>query len=199
MTIAWNKVTWYSKFAAVIVFVGTFFLGFWLGTMNAEKVYIEIPPAIQHSVEEATLISSTSGTIFTNHDGGYSIMVPPNWTSEAGKNGSTMLRPKDKLPNSSKEYVADIFINVIPNPNHDNLINFYKRADINLFDVAETHTSLSVNGLDAVLFEHIPGMLMSTIVSINGTGNIFEITDYDEGHQSDGVFDAIVSSFTPVR
>jgi hypothetical protein len=43
MAIEWNKVTWYSKLAAVIVFVGTFFLGFWLGTMKAEKVYIEVP------------------------------------------------------------------------------------------------------------------------------------------------------------
>lgn len=43
MTIEWNRVTWYSKLAAVIVFVGTFFLGFWLGTMKAEKVYVEVP------------------------------------------------------------------------------------------------------------------------------------------------------------
>lgn len=43
MVIEWNKVTWYSKLAAVIVFVGTFFLGFWLGTMKAERVYVEVP------------------------------------------------------------------------------------------------------------------------------------------------------------
>lgn len=32
MTILWNKVTWYSKLLAVIVFVGTFWLAFSLGT-----------------------------------------------------------------------------------------------------------------------------------------------------------------------
>ena len=31
MKIEWNKVTWYSKLIAVIVFVATFFVGFYLG------------------------------------------------------------------------------------------------------------------------------------------------------------------------
>lgn len=31
MTIQWNKVTWYSKLVAVVLFVGVFFLGFYLG------------------------------------------------------------------------------------------------------------------------------------------------------------------------
>ena len=49
MNIEWNKVTWYSKITAVILFVGTFFLGFWLGTMKVEKVYIDIPHVIHRS------------------------------------------------------------------------------------------------------------------------------------------------------
>lgn len=36
MKIEWNKVTWYSKLAAVIVFVGTFVLAFWLGTVSQQ-------------------------------------------------------------------------------------------------------------------------------------------------------------------
>ena len=31
MRIEWNKVTWYSKLAAAIIFVATFFIGFYLG------------------------------------------------------------------------------------------------------------------------------------------------------------------------
>ncbi|OGY61172.1 MAG: hypothetical protein A3F99_00740 [Candidatus Colwellbacteria bacterium RIFCSPLOWO2_12_FULL_43_11] len=34
MHIEWNKVTWYSKLLAVVLFVGTFFLGFYLGWLN---------------------------------------------------------------------------------------------------------------------------------------------------------------------
>jgi len=31
MSIQWNKVTWYSKLIAVVIFVAVFFLGFYLG------------------------------------------------------------------------------------------------------------------------------------------------------------------------
>ena len=33
MKIQWNKVTWYSKVAALIIYVGTFALAFYLGRM----------------------------------------------------------------------------------------------------------------------------------------------------------------------
>ena len=34
MKIEFNKVTWYSKLLAIIIYVGTFFLGYWLGQIN---------------------------------------------------------------------------------------------------------------------------------------------------------------------
>jgi hypothetical protein len=34
MKIEWNKVTWYSKVAAIVVGVGIFFLGFYLGAWS---------------------------------------------------------------------------------------------------------------------------------------------------------------------
>ena len=51
MKIEWNKVTWYSKLAAIIIFVAVFFLGFWLGTQKTEKVYIEVPHVIHRGVQ----------------------------------------------------------------------------------------------------------------------------------------------------
>jgi hypothetical protein len=42
MKIIWNKVTWYSKLIAVLVFVGVFFLGFKLG-MVKEAVNAGLP------------------------------------------------------------------------------------------------------------------------------------------------------------
>ena len=47
MKILWNKVTWYSKLLAVVLFVGVFWLGFWLGTFRAQKIYIEVPHIIR--------------------------------------------------------------------------------------------------------------------------------------------------------
>jgi hypothetical protein len=46
MSIQWNTVTWYSKIIAIILFVATFFLGFWLGTMKVEKVFVEVPHVV---------------------------------------------------------------------------------------------------------------------------------------------------------
>ncbi len=44
MTIEWNRVTWYSKLAAVVLFVGTFVLAFWLGTAW-EAAQLVVPAA----------------------------------------------------------------------------------------------------------------------------------------------------------
>jgi hypothetical protein len=40
MAIQWNRVTWYSKLAAMIVFAATFLIAFELG-MYAEQVYLQ--------------------------------------------------------------------------------------------------------------------------------------------------------------
>jgi hypothetical protein len=66
MTIEWNKVTWYSKIASVVLFVGTFFLGFLLGTVNVEKIYVEVPHIVRHSVPSvASTVKATSSNIAT--------------------------------------------------------------------------------------------------------------------------------------
>lgn len=41
MTIEWNRVTWYSQILAVVLFVGVFGLGYWLGAR--EEVEIQTP------------------------------------------------------------------------------------------------------------------------------------------------------------
>jgi hypothetical protein len=40
MAIRWNRVTWYSKLLAIIVFAATFLIAFELG-MYAEQVYLQ--------------------------------------------------------------------------------------------------------------------------------------------------------------
>jgi hypothetical protein len=51
MKIEWNRVTWYSKLLAVLLFVATFALGFTLGSMNAVKVYVNVPFPVHHQTE----------------------------------------------------------------------------------------------------------------------------------------------------
>lgn len=50
MKIVLDKVTWYSKLAAVILFALVFALGFWLGTQKSEKVYIYVPFGVHHDL-----------------------------------------------------------------------------------------------------------------------------------------------------
>lgn len=38
MSIQWNKVTWYSKLFAIILFIATFYVGFYLGEKNLETI-----------------------------------------------------------------------------------------------------------------------------------------------------------------
>jgi len=47
MNIEWNKVTWYSKLLAVVLFVLTFYIGFNLGKESAEVNSISVPTISQ--------------------------------------------------------------------------------------------------------------------------------------------------------
>lgn len=110
MTIEWNKVTWYSKIAAVVIFVGTFFLGFWLGTMKIENVYVEVPRVVQRSVEQNNLINTLSQTTATSID-------TVGWkTYENSKNGLRFKYPASWIIsyNSFSDNWFQIFIDRNP-------------------------------------------------------------------------------------
>ena len=58
--IEWNKVTWYSKLAAVVVFLGTFLIAFNLGVLW-EQVHVET------ALTETPAVGGTAGA----HCGGF--------------------------------------------------------------------------------------------------------------------------------
>lgn len=43
MTIKWKEVTWYSQLLAIILFVGVFALGYWLGQKNTGETVTKEP------------------------------------------------------------------------------------------------------------------------------------------------------------
>ena len=56
MKIEFNKVTWYSKLLAIIIYVGTFFLGYWLGQINEGSLC-----AIQDYEKQSQIIQASLG------------------------------------------------------------------------------------------------------------------------------------------
>ena len=64
-TIEWNKVTWYSKLAAVIVFLATFFIAFNLGVLW-EKTAFETALTASTPLPDTTSTSSAGA-----HCGGF--------------------------------------------------------------------------------------------------------------------------------
>jgi membrane-bound inhibitor of C-type lysozyme len=61
----WNKVTWYSKIAAVVLFVATFYLGFYIGSLvtSADEAATQVsdvtPPGMD--IINAALFTCSSG------------------------------------------------------------------------------------------------------------------------------------------
>lgn len=56
MTIQWNKVTWYSKLLAVVVFIATFWIAFSFGVQYEKVKVAETEPT-------STITSATSGNL----------------------------------------------------------------------------------------------------------------------------------------
>lgn len=136
---------------------------------------------------------------FVNSTGGYQFVPPTGWQVVESGAGLTTLIPPGRAPNVENDYLGDIFVEPQPNPNNLSLADFYaQRGLVNLFAASAQQTPMTVNGVEAVRFDGVVGMLPSTVVAFRFTGRIVEIIDYG-GHTTDGVLDALVSGFAQVR
>lgn len=132
MIIEWNKVTWYSKIAAVIIFVGTFFTGFWLGTMNAEKVYIEIPYLIKHEAPQTNLLSADIPQgVYVGDKIGVFTITSIQATSSAALNGGGYA---ELVLSGNYEATSTLVPNIDEN---DNLWNFFFEPEPSLPGISD--------------------------------------------------------------
>ena len=135
---------------------------------------------------------------YLNAVGQYFFIVPVGWSVSraAATSDATTLLPPGKSPDASHEYVGDILIESTINPSNLTLSAYYASPGVeNLYLSSVQQTSFTVNGLDAVRFDGVAGMVSSTIVAIKLNGRIIEIIDY-VGHETDGILDTVVSGFT---
>jgi hypothetical protein len=64
MKIEWNKVTWYSKLLAVILFVLTFYIGFGLGKESSSNPgFVSVPVAVNKPVNVVSYSCAGNKTI----------------------------------------------------------------------------------------------------------------------------------------
>lgn len=136
MTIEWNRVTWYSKLFAVVVFVAVFVIAFYFG-----QEYASIKQEIATDSHADVIISQTSevtvGVGQTGRVGGLDITfnkfiqdsrcpidvecieagaVNINVTLASGPHIETKNMPSDEVPYSFNEYQVSI-ANILP-PRH---------------------------------------------------------------------------------
>ncbi len=108
MTIEWNKVTWYSKIVSVVLFVATFFLGFWLGTIKAQHVDIEMTTKNAQSV---SLVKTSTSTL----------EISDITSNPAVYNGKTLFVHGKLYCNDVSPYFSVVDFLPLPNPNDDPL------------------------------------------------------------------------------
>lgn len=170
--------------------------GSYVGRTGPNCEFAECP-----EVAEDEGIDTSNWKTYRNEEGGYSFLAPESWQigTSSTEADFTILLPPDRVPNPDREYFADIVIDSTPNPVNLNLVEFYEVLEpFNLFENSGAQTFFEVNSLEAVRFNGILGMLPSTVVAVKMDGRIIEITDVNENHQTDGIFDAIVDSIIPL-
>ena len=79
MALEWNKVTWYSKLLAVILFVLTFYIGFNLcSSWGEQRIKNNLLPSGQFSNPEPTGVNLSQ--LYSNSAKGFSIRYPSDFT-----------------------------------------------------------------------------------------------------------------------
>jgi len=76
------------------------------------------------------------------------------------------------------------------------LRRFYEGQDESFLfsDAMEGFCYFKIDGMDAIKFMHVAGIVPNTIVAINAGDKVIQITGVNEKHKNDGIFSYLVSS-----
>jgi hypothetical protein len=188
--IQWNKVTWYSKALALIVFVVLPFVGFYLGVQYGTiQNYIAATPKASTVSVVATASSYYSDTAewqtdANNTKGGFSIAYPidfgtqdnytatpsTNWRNGATSTGIvffTLTIPKAFEPQTN---LADVTLTVA-NSKDANAVAQCLDVDPNSGEATSTSTA-TINGVSFTVFH----------ANDAGAGNFYQTTSYRTIH-----------------
>lgn len=126
---------------------------------------------------------------------GYVLPYPMGWRAEEIHKTSPLIVKFYKDANDKE--LGDISITIYENPKNVTAKEFYNGVDRpNLFtDAIGGYEDVKLNDVSAIKFLNVLGFTHYTIVVVPHSDKIFEITDIGETHQSDGIFDKVLSEF----
>jgi len=101
MSIEWNKVTWYSKATAIVVFVGTLLLGFYLGGEYQRTRIVDSIPVV---IENTARIETNSRKVYRDEDYGFEMKYPANYDISSRDTVSGEIQFSTKNPDSPYEF-----------------------------------------------------------------------------------------------
>jgi hypothetical protein len=190
MAIKWNKVTWYSKLIALIIFVGLPFVGFYYGTQYGETIaFIGQTPAITSSVQTSVGAGVAYDTEWEinaeSTGGGFGISYPIDFDAQYN---DSMAESMDWRVNANNVSGVKYFTLTVPKT-FEPQTNFVDAtltvgASANSVAVSQCMTPDQSGGpTTAVSTATVNGITFSVFRSSDaGAGNIYETTSYRALH-----------------
>jgi len=156
---------------------------------------------------ETAAPTATPGEQTANLPGGYEFSYPAYWTQVVVSDETPYIakfflsseRPSTETPVEGESGDLEVF--VYENPEQVPLEEFFNGQERpNLFkDAAGGYRPFAAGGAMGYWFDDVLGLSNSTVVALSSDGFVYEFEDPDQKHQSDGVFQEIVSSLKRVE
>lgn len=132
---------------------------------------------------------------FTDATVGFEVKYPPTFAYREIAPNQIGFFPVHSQPDPSSEYVGDIVLEAIPNTSGADLGTYYHTiAEVDLYANSASATLLQINGVPAVKFTNIAGMVPTDVIAIDKGDVVIELSDVGQLHSSDGILDMMASS-----
>lgn len=177
---------------AVFFGVMLFFAGCTLNDEDTEQT-----GAAEENTSGAESGNKEENKTYVNEEYGFTLEYPADWiiNTEMSTSSSVVFYPPGKAPSKEYEYVGEIIVEVWKNPENVDLILFFRQKDgTDLSYAYETVFDIQTNGWTGKKFSGVYGMTSSTIALLSHGDIIIAVTDINEIHQTDGVFDIILNT-----